>query len=1652
MNRRLIAVVMLSLLMLNVLFALEVSPVGAAGTIYIRADGSINPPTAPISTSNDITYLLMNNTSSSIVIQRNNILFHGNGFTVQGAGNGTGIDLSAVSNVTLEDTYIVDFQYGVMLSVTSPNLVLENCLIHNQIGVCLGGSSNNTISGNNVINSTYAGILMNCSSYNVISKNNITTNYDGILVDASFNNTIVHNNFVRSTNRQVDIVYPGSGNVYDEGYPWCGNYWSDYNGTDVKSGPFQNETGSDGVGDTPYVIDSNNKDGYPLMSPWTANFTIFNHMVVGYSSGPLTLDPACAYDTASLGLITNVYETLIAFDEEKTDEFVPRLATDWYISPDSLTYTFRIRQGVKFHNGESLTVEDVEYSLERILVIDYYLGPSWMLYEALLNQTASRDRPGENFTVTGLQIDNAVTRNDTCVALHLIRPYPPLMQILASPWSSIVCKKWCTQIGDWPGTWNNWTLYNLQYSYPAKTAIDLENTNPPGPHTNAMCGTGPFMFDYYEAGVEWQLVRFDGYWGGWPASGSAGSLKRVTGKIVSDWETRKNMFLDGELDTLQVPQTGFDEVYGQPGVQCIYPLQCFLCDALFFTFNISTSSPFMGVPGGLPPGTLNESGISPDFFTDINVRKGFAYAFNYTELIAEALGGEASQPATPIIPGLPYYNSAQEKYTCNLTKAIQYFSSAWSGQLWSHGFNFTMCYNAYNVLAQVGSAVRQKACEIMKAEVESLNPKFHIQIQPLDWPDYRNNAVNSRLPIFDIGWLADFPDPDDFAEGFMYSVSPYGTFAPMQSYSNSTIDSLVEQGISTMNETARRQIYYQLQSVYHDDCPSVPTYQPLGYRFQRDWVQGWHSNTLNDEWFSIDYFYSEWKGNTSVSSRFSWDMFHHDVTHTGCGDGPAPETNRTQWDFTTGDAVASSPAVVDGRVYVGSNDHRVYCFDANNGTLLWNYTTGYLVTSSPAVCNGKVYVGSQDGLFYCLDALSGAQVWNFTAAGGSIISSPTVSDNRVYFGSTDDDDRMYCLDASTGLQIWNFTRGRSFNSSPAIYSGNVYCTSGDGNIFCLDALSGSLVWNRTIGAYVDSSPAAVNGKVYVGSDDGKLYCMNAYNGSVSWTYATGHVTSSPAVADGKVYVASLSGRLYCLDAMSGAHVWDYHAVCNFTSSPAVADGKVYVGDWNGSMSLVHCFNASTGSQVWSYGTGENVQSSPAVADGLVFIGSDNGKMYAFGNVIRVPEDYGTVQAAINAAAPGATIWIAPGVYHESIIINKTITLIGKPGSEPIFNGGGSGIAITIVSSGSGSIIAGITITSWDQGIIVQDAASCQIYDNIMSLINNNGVVLQGTGAVSNQVCGNMFEQDAVAVDVTSSSSSNVISQNIISLSSIGLRIETSGNTICENMITENQLGITIVNSNNNAIYHNDFMDNTIAFQLSASTSPGNTWDNGYPSGGNYWSTWTGPDKNSGPNQNILGVSDGIVDTPCTVAVNNKDNYPLAKPFQLHNVGIAYVALGKTVVGRGYCCNITLIIVDYGLCGETFNMAIWVSQLRIDLQQVVLADRSSTEINFTWDTTGLLYGNYTVDSVADVVPDETLTADNNYVFNVPVHVGVPGDVSGTTPGVYDGITNMKDVAYLVSLFNTKPSSPNWMPNADVNNDGLCNMKDIAVAVYFFNQRE
>ena len=273
--------------------AFRVQRVEAAGTIYIRADGSVEG-TMDISSVDNVTYTFTDNINDEIIIERDNIVVDGAGYTLQGTGSGTGIDLSWRSNVTIKNMEIKAFEYGILLSFAPNNMIsgnkitaFDSCGIymdlyapHNTIsrntitapskverhGIFLGQTSGNNIISGNYIDGFYGyGIRGGASSNNIISGNTIKDTYNGIYFSGGSNNTIYNNNFI---NHPTDFHCPLS-TTLDAGYPLGGNYyespWHRYNGADLFSGPFQNETGSDGIGDTAHVIDANNTDNYPLM-------------------------------------------------------------------------------------------------------------------------------------------------------------------------------------------------------------------------------------------------------------------------------------------------------------------------------------------------------------------------------------------------------------------------------------------------------------------------------------------------------------------------------------------------------------------------------------------------------------------------------------------------------------------------------------------------------------------------------------------------------------------------------------------------------------------------------------------------------------------------------------------------------------------------------------------------------------------------------------------------------------------------------------------------------------------------------------------------------------------------------------------------------------------------------------------------------------------------------------------------------------------------------------------------------------------------------------------------------------------------------------------------------------------------------------------
>ena len=313
------------------------------------------------------------------------------------------------------------------------------------------------------------------------------------------------------------------------------------------------------------------------------------------------------------------------------------------------------------------------------------------------------------------------------------------------------------------------------------------------------------------------------------------------------------------------------------------------------------------------------------------------------------------------------------------------------------------------------------------------------------------------------------------------------------------------------------------------------------------------------------------------------------------------------WTAATGQYVNASPAVVSGNVYVTSNDHNLYAFNATTGAKLWSATLGDYSNSSPTVADGAIYVGANDGKLYAFNVKTGAPLWTATT-GAQIESSPAVVNGIVYVGS--DDHNLYAFDAASGASIWTVGLPNKITVSPAVANGAVYVDTAS-DLFAYDAATGGQLMHDG-GTPFNASPAVANGVLYVGHNNGYLVAVDAANGNGLWSQSTGGTTTSPAVANGTVYVGSTNGSFYAFNAANGAARWSASLGDAVTSSPAVAGGVVYAAaNLNGSENELYALDAASGAALWAMPMGSGIQSSPTVANGMVYLGSDDYNLYAF---------------------------------------------------------------------------------------------------------------------------------------------------------------------------------------------------------------------------------------------------------------------------------------------------------------------------------------------------------------------------------------------------------------------------------------------------------
>jgi len=271
--------------------------------------------------------------------------------------------------------------------------------------------------------------------------------------------------------------------------------------------------------------------------------TTFVEISVG---GPQSLDPAWDYETSGGEIIQNVYETLVFYKEDSASELEPMLATEvpsienGGISEDGLTYTFHLREGVKFHDGTAFNASAVKYSIDRAMYYDDPESPGWILTQVLDPENTSSVEVVDEYTVR----------------FNLQFPYTPFIYCLAYTVASIVSPTYVEANGGvQPRSENNW--------------MDTH-----------MCGTGPFMLDEWAQDSTYIVLKKNpDYWGDEPA------LDTVRVEYVDEYNTRYLALTSGIADYIYAPREHASDLMNREseGIKVLTGTPTF--DVNFFGFN-----------------------------------------------------------------------------------------------------------------------------------------------------------------------------------------------------------------------------------------------------------------------------------------------------------------------------------------------------------------------------------------------------------------------------------------------------------------------------------------------------------------------------------------------------------------------------------------------------------------------------------------------------------------------------------------------------------------------------------------------------------------------------------------------------------------------------------------------------------------------------------------------------------------------------------------------------------------------------------------------------------------------------------------------------------------------------------------------------------
>ncbi len=508
-------------------------------------------------------------------------------------------------------------------------------------------------------------------------------------------------------------------------------------------------------------------------------------LVFAGSADPVILDGSLVSDGESTRVINQIFEGLVRSEEGGT-EIEPALAESWEASEDGLTWTFRLREGVTFHDGEALDAEAVCFNFERwynfagVLqspAVSYYWG-------TVMGGFAANEDPamGESL-YTG-----CTAQDEQTVVITLSRPSSAFLSALAMPAFTIAS----------PAALQEYEADAVSGTGESPSFDGTFGYEHP-------VGTGPFQFESWERGSEVRLSKFDDYWD------EPAQVDELIFTVIPDGPARRQALESGEIDGYDLVDPADVELLESGG----YLIQ------RRPAFNVA----YIGFQQNVAP------------FDNLQIRQAIAHAIDFDNVIRTNYP-EGAVRATQFMPP-ELFGWADDVTTYDYDPDLARDLIAQSGVT-----NLTLPFWYPTDVTRPYMPNAQANWELMAADLEAVG--FTIEPHTAPWnPDYLDATQTGGTPMFLLGWNGDFGDPDNFIGTFFQDINPqFGSF------DNPEIFAKLDEAEQETDQDARAALYQEANRMIMDFVPGIPYVHSEPAIAFREGVDGFVPDPLSNESFS----------------------------------------------------------------------------------------------------------------------------------------------------------------------------------------------------------------------------------------------------------------------------------------------------------------------------------------------------------------------------------------------------------------------------------------------------------------------------------------------------------------------------------------------------------------------------------------------------------------------------------------------------------------------------------------------------------------------------------------------------------------------------------------------------------------------------------